>query len=392
MSDMPDPVEKVREAIESARDHVYETALPGAIKRALDVGLWWMRRDPTAYGIDATQLPDEILSLPSADTQRLGVVSEKDTQLQQLQADNDRLAAMMRQQDTHLHEQDDEIEDLKHELRSKREDYDRVKDALAPLFPDEPKDVRAGWLAQQAGQEIDRLRAELERVKVLHAREESEAANLRGELAQAQERTAHLEASIGHTKTLLGDARTKLAEAHRTPQQPPGERANQAYEAAAALYTPRVAGAIRWALGDGTMLDRAQAELIEEVLAEARQPRDCGHTEHVSQRQIDACLAAVPVSHHPARHAGHAGPLDTCKLCNPMSHHNTTETPQPGDRVISEGSGEMLTVIPPFPEMAKAGFVLVESDVGQQWYMARDDVRTVVRAEVSGDTEKTETN
>ncbi|MEU0467257.1 hypothetical protein ABZ215_24920 [Amycolatopsis sp. NPDC006131] len=57
-----------------------------------------------------------------------------------------------------------EIEDLRHDLRNRSEDCDRVRAVLLPFFPDEPagEKVRAGWLAQQwAAPEIQRLRAEV---------------------------------------------------------------------------------------------------------------------------------------------------------------------------------------------------------------------------------------
>lgn len=55
-----------------------------------------------------------------------------------------------------------EVEDLKHELRSKREDYDRVKVALQPLFPNEPEHARAGWLAELTAERISDVLALLD--------------------------------------------------------------------------------------------------------------------------------------------------------------------------------------------------------------------------------------
>jgi AcrR family transcriptional regulator len=55
-----------------------------------------------------------------------------------------------------------QVEDLKHELRNKREDYTRVKVALQPLFPNEPEHARAGWLAELTAERISDVLAMLD--------------------------------------------------------------------------------------------------------------------------------------------------------------------------------------------------------------------------------------
>jgi len=57
-----------------------------------------------------------------------------------------------------------ELEDAKYELRNKQH-YDRVRAALLPLFPDQPKEVRAGWLAEMAAQKISDQIAELRKAR-----------------------------------------------------------------------------------------------------------------------------------------------------------------------------------------------------------------------------------
>lgn len=88
----------------------------------------------------------------------------------------------------------EQLEDLKFELRNKREDYDRVKDALGHLYPDEPKDVRAGWLAQQAGPEVERLREQVVQLR----------AELEGyRKTPSEQENSKLKASIAEAISLL---------------------------------------------------------------------------------------------------------------------------------------------------------------------------------------------
>lgn len=55
------------ELIRKAQAVVYESPLPGAIKRAVDERLGQMLRDPGAFGMDSDELPREVLALVAAD-------------------------------------------------------------------------------------------------------------------------------------------------------------------------------------------------------------------------------------------------------------------------------------------------------------------------------------
>jgi hypothetical protein len=62
---------------------------------------------------------------------------------------------------------DDVVADLKHDLRNRTEDCDKVREALRPLYPDQPENVRAGWIvAMEAAPELTRLRAENDQLAV----------------------------------------------------------------------------------------------------------------------------------------------------------------------------------------------------------------------------------
>lgn len=154
-------------------------------------------------------------------------------------------------------------QDLHHDLRLSREDTQRVRTALAPLYPDEPPTVRVGWLAGKARSEIDRLRAEL------------------GTAREMRPPTGMWQVSVG------------------VPASLPRELLESLFEAVAATahgWEPQDR--------DGWDVD-VSGHPTYQPCPDARAhtgglPDDCGHPEHISARQIRDCLAQ-PAEENTAR-------------------------------------------------------------------------------------------
>ncbi len=154
-------------------------------------------------------------------------------------------------------------QDLHHDLRLSREDTQRVRTALAPLYPDEPPTVRVGWLAGNARSEIDRLRAEL------------------GTAREMRPPTGMWQVSVRVPMDLPREMRDSLSEA-----------------LAAAVHDWEPQDRDGWDVevsGHPTYQPCPDARAHTGGL-----PDDCGHPEHISARQIRDCLAQ-PAEENTAR-------------------------------------------------------------------------------------------